>query len=50
MKSYKQMFALILLTSVQGLTAFMLPNAVPNTRHACMDAHTHTHTHTHTSE
>jgi hypothetical protein len=30
------MFALILLISVQGLTAFMLPNAVPSTRHARM--------------
>jgi len=30
------MSALILLNSIQGLTAFMLPNAVPNTMHARM--------------
>jgi len=34
------MFALILLISVQGLTVFMLPNAVPNTMHAQTDRQT----------
>jgi len=34
------MFALILLISAQGLSVFMLPNAVPNTMHAQTDRQT----------